>query len=38
MTSDKDEELSVEEFTEENISEQSELVNDDLENELDEEE
>ena len=38
MTLDKDEELSVEEFTEENISEQSELVNYDLENELDEKE
>lgn len=38
MTSNKDEELSVEEFTEENISEQSELVNYDLENELDEKE
>lgn len=38
MTLDKDEELSAEEFTEENMSEQSELVNYDLENELDEKE
>lgn len=38
MTLDKDEELSAEEFTEENMSEQSELANYELENELDEEE
>lgn len=38
MTLDKDEELSSEEFTEENMSEQSELANYDLENELDEKE
>lgn len=38
MPLDKDEELNVEELTEENMSEQSELVNYDLENELDEEE
>lgn len=38
MTLDKDEELSIEELTEENMSEQSELANYDLENELDEKE